>query len=1352
MGQGGIGRGFTLSVRRRTFNGYRLGALAAVLIVLSFFADAASADSGYLLHNSTNLGTRYGTWGTGFDCATCHVKTGTTNIKRIRTSLDNRPVVFKQPTSSGNGTIGVLGNDERTVFAEGSRNVCEVCHHQTVYHQYSASKLASLAHTQHKSNRKDCTQCHKHRSGFKPPVLGDCNGCHGYPPVSNSAYGGPSGMLSPPTYALGGTGNTPPANVGAHDRHRNKEGMECFTCHNNYRHGFSGNDIIEIGFKINSSNWRSFTGSVTNGTFTGTISGNFASNYAAAPNNPGTTVLRSPGVTTCSIYCHGDNWQEPSGKVGGAVSWTQGPLGACANAVCHGTTQANPPTPVLFGNVSTGAHKTHVGALNAPCTTCHDDYPNPHMVNGHVKWNLSGISADAKYKGFNTNSTATLATTAPYGDCTNIYCHSNVQSDTPSPGAGPATVFKPATWGGTRFSCDGCHGGGRGDAAPMVTGAHQKHISVYSFGCGDCHSGAGKDNPARHADRTIDVELNGTYGGSYDQVINQPGDGYGSCSATYCHSDGAGSTRSVGWGDAPLGCTACHGGDATAAPNDIRTNKHGAHINNPDLGTNFGCSVCHGKTVDSNSHVSNTASHVNKMGDYSGARAGRYMSADGSCTSYCHTDGKGQQNVAFTPGTGWKSGYQFPDCKGCHGNDPAGVFTSTAGEPNYATAGINQLRSNSHDKHMGGAGATVCTYCHSQTVTASGAITGNSHADGTINVAPGSGKDFAWLKSATEKSCSNISCHGAGSAKAYWGDTFPIDCTGCHGGNAATAESGKDLKSGSHGKHINNTGEIGRNLSCDACHGATVSGDRFIRNPALHGNSFVNLSGVMSSRDKTTCITAYCHTDGKGDAGRALAWGTTTLGCDGCHGAASGTGTFVSVAGEPNYANLGGLRANGHESHTRKLVLTGAASCTICHTNTVTLAGAAIQGAFSSHLNRRIDVDFNRANEATAVWDKTLRTCSNIACHSGQNATWGDASTAGCKVCHPNLAASGAHAAHIGDLWTNNQVTMYNYTANRSYGGVYRFGCTNCHPSIEAGNHRNNRVDVTLFKGKINGGYQVTLNNLANDDQTGYTKGSGTFTCELAYCHSNGRTSPTAGVPASGTPLTAGDYRQSPNWYGGAYAGNKCGMCHDNPPQYADQSHYVAQSSLGDNGSPPYKPSGHMVGIHFDFTAKGNRQNGFLGFSSSGSAAHGNPDLTTTIGCYICHNGIVDSSRIDTYAMYDDTTSNFRCANCHTTTSRTRLQPGAISDTRLHINGRKDVAFPNGSLLLKTKAQLSNVANALGWTRHGAYKAEDAFDSFDLALSTWQPTTKTCLTACHVNQPNITWGAKLTCVSCHANQ
>ncbi|SNB46000.1 CxxxxCH/CxxCH domain-containing protein [Geobacter sp. DSM 9736] len=1969
--------------------------LTVLLVTLGSVSSEAASP---LMHNSENTASgKYGTWGASYTCATCHSKGPTPNIKKVSpsipTSIGSRPVIFDRITSSRNDVTGVFGNDERTVYRQGSRNVCEVCHHRTIYHNYSASKLSSSTHAEHKSNRRDCMKCHSHKLGFRPPKAGSCTDCHGDPPLTPAE-------LSSNIY-----GSYPPADAGAHRQHRGDLRMACASCHNNYGHGLLGNDVIEFGFKIYSSTWPPFTGVISGGTITVTPYPDFNNDVVLAPGNPGTSLIKQPPVAekhevvTCSVYCHGDNWAIPSGRAPvEPISWTNGPLGDCSNAVCHGTTPANPPTP----SVATGAHGKHVGNLEYSCTKCHDDYPNPHMVNGHVKWNLSALSPAATYRGFNIHSTTTLATTEAYGDCSNVYCHSNVQSG--ANGTGGATVYSTVRWGGGLLNCDGCHGGKKSDAAPIDSGNHGKHISTYAYDCADCHTNSGSDLPAKHGNQNIEVAMPASYGGSYDQEVNPPANGYGSCSANYCHSDGNGTTKSATWGGT-LSCLGCHGGDA-ASGTPVVTGAHRQHVDNARIGSNYGCAECHANTVSGNETISSTALHVNKLRDYSGAKAGRdraacnnaychsdgkgtpgiavswtsgpaltncigchgadsaptfasaagepnyantgadtlkannhqrhmggvgsetcvychsstvtsagtiiagssthtnsirevragggktfdyelatktcsnischggpapikwgatlpvdctgchggnltsatpqttgkhaahmnnaavlgtnyacvvchaltvsddrtiadpafhgngfknytgrlaggrgsyttatgvcsaaychsdgkgtqnvpfdaangwksaaaldckgchgnssgsdfvsvagepnyastgagtpranshrnhvddgvatcvychgttvtgaggiisestthilnrsidvvagggktftyaagktcsnischggkgsydqvwgapvsadctgchgnnaassapiasgkhaahinnpglgvnyncaechaktinadertfadrslhgngffnysgtragsYAAAAGGCSaSYCHTDGKGRQNVAFTAANGWNSSATM-GCKGCHGNDPVfGHNTSVAGEPNYPNAGAGQPRANSHQRHMGGVGAGTCVYCHSNVVNPAGTlISGDLHTNRLIEVAPGGGKTFTW---GADKTCSNINCHGTGSSPAQWGQSFPSDCTGCHGNNIASANP---MASGKHAVHINNKSVLGSNYSCNVCHALTSNpDDRSIYDTSVHGNGFKNYTGGLAgSRNSYTlatgvCSASYCHSDGKGqqnvpfDAGNG--WkSAATLDCKGCHGnstaadfvsnagepnyASTGSGTaranshrnhvdsgaascvychgttvtgegaiiqdsathilnrsidvvagggktftwaadktcsnischggvgsytqtwgasvsadctgchgnnasssgvissgkhtahvnnpdlggnfncsechaktinsdertfssrdlhgngfinysgtragshapaaggcsasychtdgkgqqnvaftaangwnsavtytncigchgndpapaFAGVAGEPNYASAGGnvLRSNSHRSHTTA----GASTCDTCHNATVTAAGTAIKPG-SLHLDRNIDVNFNSA-KATATWNQLSRTCNNISCHSGSSAVWGDASSAGCKVCHGNLSA--AHSKHIGNLISSDAVTFYNFTAIRSSGQGIRIGCANCHPTDSA-KHRNGTVDLSINRGKSGGSYLNSLNlasadgiNIASSGITG-TSGSN-VSCALSYCHSNGKS----------TALTAGDFKASPNWYGPAPA-NRCGMCHDNPPQYAGQSHYVAASSLGDDGRPPYMDAGHMVGIHFDNVYKGDGANGFLGYSSGGDKAHGNPAVATTIGCYICHSGVVSSTQIDTYAMHG-TGSRYSCSNCHNASTRTPLQPGLITDTARHINGKKDVAFP--SLTFKTKAQLSNVANALGWSRNGSYKNAGSYDSMNLGTSTWDPATKTCLTACHVNQPNITWGASLRCFSCHANQ
>lgn len=1023
--------------------------------------------------------------------------------------------------------------------------------------------------------------------------------------------------------------------------------------------------------------------------------------------------------------------------------------GQCTNVLCHTDGKGNPPrinatwgSPTFNadcagchgGNadsaapITTDMHREHinqisVNGVNFGCVECHAQTVTADRSIGTLSNHLNQlVNYSGAKAGKNKNA------------CNNAYCHTN----------GKGVAGMSVNWaGGTPINnCNGCHGAASpadftanyGEPNYVTAGAgvpgansHKKHVAAGTGSCVYCHAGTVNANGTltgtNHLNRSIQVAPGGGENFGYP--------GGKSCSAITCHGAGA---PAATWGAIfPVECTGCHGGNAAIAPSDIKTGKHTQHINNAAInGANLGCVECHAQTVDSDRSIKNAALHPNKLVNYSGAKAGRNAA---TCnTAYCHTDGKGAAGVVVS----WTSGPAIDKCIGCHGAASPADFVSIYGEPNYLSSLGD--RANSHKKHVGTSGASTCVYCHAGTVAGDGKLFGTQHLNTKIDVSPGGGKGFTYPGG---KTCSNISCHGAGSPDAVWGATMPIDCTGCHGGNKDAVPN--DIKTGSHTQHINQASLNGVNYGCVECHAQTVNGDRSVINQGNHGNLLANYSGARAGKNSAACNASYCHSDGKGGVGMVVSWtgGTPINNCIGCHGMAS-PADFASIAGEPNYANEGPdkIRANSHLSHTKKLSLTGAASCQICHIETVATAGTTLLGN-ANHLNSNFNVKFN-TNFAglTADYNYTTKTCNTISCHGGGSPRWGDAASAGCNACHPN--PGGAHAAHIGNLLSAGMVSFYNFTANRSIGTFYRFGCANCHPATDAGTHRNGTVEIIMRKDKSGANKLVSLNNLITTDMGGFTKtASDNFTCETVYCHSNGRTVGTAEA------MKLEDYRRTPNWYGLPYTGNKCAMCHDNPPSYAGQSHYVAESSLGDNGVRPFAETGHMTGIHYMNTYVGNNKNGYLGYSSSGNKAHGNSALATTISCYICHSGIVSSTKIDTYAMYN-TSSEFRCATCHKATSRTPLQAGEITDTSRHINGTKDVEF--APITIKTKAQLSVAANALSWSRNNGYKADSSFDSADLRVATWNPQNKSCLTACHVNQLNITWGGQLKCVSCHANQ
>ncbi|SNB45999.1 CxxxxCH/CxxCH domain-containing protein [Geobacter sp. DSM 9736] len=1226
--------------------------IALLTLVATWDGTAGAVD---LLHNSADTGSTKWPQGWGvpggkygeFTCQTCH-QPGAPNIKNVRGTI-RTPNGENWPNGASSVTVSFLNTSsmgqDRGGHADSNR-ICEVCHSKVQFHNSdTANNTGGL---EHPTPQAKCTSCHYHNTGFKAA----CGGCHGNPPTT-AEVGGDYGLIGTPRPSNA----MAPGLVGAHATHTQARAMVCDTCHyisNGTVKMPNLSNTIDIGFF-------GFGGKITHGTYIPYSSSNRGYRFSSGTVN--TTVAAAVNVygnsNICSnVYCHGGGVYEGSTEIkapltGGtntAPRWDAANQNSCGS--CHGTTSANPPT--MGSHVK---HSASTGGYGFSCDLCHPVSGDNSHVQGNVRWAMKTtdprIGNEAAYDGLASGSTGDLAPSASYRQCSNVTCHSD--------GKGGAGRITP-TWGASLPSdCSACHGGTSGGNR-IATGAHYAHIegTKGNYTCERCHintmnpAGDNTLNPATgtqyHVNGTTEVTYN-----SFNSSTIYSGE---TCSNVYCHSFGTAATApfrvmsTATWsGTLPANCTGCHGG-AGATSSRFRvmsTGRHQKHMRGTSFAAantyySYSCSDCHNTTVSGNTTVTNPGNHINY-----------------------------QIEVAFAPTYG-------------------GTYPSSGHAP-----GVDATRTCAN------------VYCHSNAQTGGQAGT-------------------------------TLRFRNLTGSKTWYGTSGSLGCTGCH--NYSSNSAGL---SGKHGVHVSATinPSIGTGISCYECHAQTRTSTGW-NDRNKHADRFINYSGTKAGGQANlnvatgVCSTVFCHSDGKGvfKSLTSAGWfSSTTLNCTGCHGSDAAP-AFVSVAGEPNYATAGGnaLRSNSHRTHSAA----GASTCDTCHTNTVTTTGTAIKSG-GLHLDRFIDVNFNTA-KATASWDALTRTCNNISCHGGANAAWGDPSSAGCNVCHASLSAT--HAKHIGDLISSRSVTFYNFTAIRSAGSAVRIGCANCHPT-DLGKHRNGTVDLTINRSKAGASYITTL-NLATADGIGVA-GSGiagttgaNVNCLLSYCHSSGKS----------TALAAPDFKASPDWYGTPPA-NRCGMCHDNPPQYAGQSHYVAASTMGDNGTLPVRDSGHMVGIHYRNTYRGSGQNGFLGYSSSGDMAHGNPAYATTVGCYICHSGIVSSTQVDTYAMHGSG-GKFDCSRCHTASTRTPLQPGLITDTARHINGKKDVAFP--ALTFKTKAQLSNVANALGWTRNGSYKTAGSYDSMDLGTSTWDPATKTCLTACHVNQPGITWGGALKCVSCHANQ
>ncbi|TWJ33014.1 CxxxxCH/CxxCH domain c-type cytochrome [Geobacter argillaceus] len=1272
-----------------------------------------------LTHNSLNTNSTYwsgnGGWGvTGgkygqFTCTTCHNKT-TTNIKRVNQSMATfigvstttpKSIVFNNVTGFGNDAGGHLT----------SQRICEVCHTQTKYHRYNTTGQTELNHQQ--ANNTDCLLCHPHNTAFAP----SCGTCHGYPPAS--ATPGPGGLASPATGAL------PATKSGAHTAH-NALSMKCETCHNAYngaQHNTPTYKKIELGFAINNTNWTTFgTTPVTTGTYNGQLNANLTNGYTWNTNSVGTTINQSAGTSTCSLYCHGSTL---TGGSASTADWsvTDGTQKACG--ACHGTTAASAPTA--------GSHTRHAGnnagGLSLTCDKCHGSITSNAHVNGSVGWDLTALSGTAS-RGYTpsggslavSGGTGNLAPSVAYGTCSNIYCHSNVQSPN---GTGGATSYKTPTWGSGPLpsDCTGCHYGLATAFTPMSSGTHRKHIAIYSYQCSDCHNGAGSGT-AKHADGNIDVSFNTTWGASaaYSQAVNTPGNGFGTCSNVSCHI-----STTPTWGSTlPTDCTGCHGNETTSST--ALSGAHTNHLNKSTTGGGFKCKDCHAATITNtdNRTLANRTVHANGYINYTGANAGHSTVATGShvscATFYCHSNGKG---TYLTPPT-WTSGSVL-SCNGCHGT------TTAQGFPDYVSGGAGAYTANSHQKHN--PAATDCYKCHRTTASATAGqlVSGsNDHLDRTVNARlsnfNGTFSTYSGAYSTSAKTCSATYCHGGANTTPAWGNVGSTNCTSCHSANSSLP--------GAHGIHYastavstgsyynysgNQSTTTTYRFTCGSCHsgakGAVHAGGAANANGAAqvffaftsatmkgsysYGTLAGNDKGFNYSAGGTGCNTTYCHSNGQGGNGlTSVAWSTTasTGTCVQCHDTKQTGATATGLSGK-------------HDKHMNPtnngiIGLNNGFSCIDCHGKTVrnntTIADK------TKHVNKFVDFSSVRGG-GSAKYAAGTKQCSNIYCHSNGNPgalvyvnpqAWNSTQTLSCNGCHgtsgfgaPDYANGGAgtatansHPAHVTKLNITNTT-----------------GCATCHVKTADLATANKFKDYTAASYHLNGSPNVIFNALGG--KTGTWSGS---TCSATYCHG------TAASPAWGSAsLACNACHSANNVLPGAhgihyasttvaasyltYSGNvsstsayrfSCGSCHS-----------AAKGAIHANG--PANANG-VAQVFFAFTSatmKGSYSYGTLAGSDNGfNYSAGGTGCNTTY----CHSNGQGGNGLTSVA-WSTTASTGTCVQCHDTKQTGTTATGLSGKHDKHMNSTNNgmIGLNNGFNCVDCHAKtVSNNTTIADKTKH----------------------------------------------------
>ena len=1314
----------------------------------TFSTTAALSDP--LLHNSINLGNTYwsgnGGWGVAggkygeFTCATCHNR-DSTNIKRVVESIPAtigtavlKPVKFNNVTAFGNDAGGHTT----------SQRICAVCHTQTAVHKYNQT-TGELNHKN--ANLTDCTSCHAHGKSFGA----SCNSCHGYPPLNASL--GTDGLAIPATGVLAS------GQAGAHAVHVNVRSMTCETCHQGYTGNPMGNGDIEFGFNINQGTIAGFKG-----TFNG---GSFASKTPYAPYSSNakftdTTVNMAAGNNnTCSnLYCHG-GYTGSNGSVT-APSWTAGATAKACGA-CHGSNQTTPPT--------SGNHVRHTGTaagnMGIACISCHGTLPadNAH-VNGNVVTKLdpaSKLRASATYKGFANQSSAALS----YGTCA-VYCHSTVQNATATAVATPTVT---PTWGDPAFvSCDtsACHGN------PPANTNHAAHVDA-GYDCNVCHSAAGKDT-AKHADYNIDVTFSGVAGsGTYSQATNTPGNGFGTCSATYCHS---GATSAPTWNGSalPADCTGCHGNEVTAATK--LSGAHNAHMNNATQGGVFTCSSCHAPTINNpdNRTITTSTYHVNGMLNYSGLYAGKVQTCS---TFYCHSNGKGGAPVTALPT--WNSGTTL-GCNGCHG-----TTGNTSGMPSPDAVGVN-----SHLKHLPTQDTTKCVYCHRTTVNGTNAvIAGSQHINKARDVRfskPNTFTNNSGAYNAGNKTCSTSYCHGSAASDA-WGTAGPLACNKCHDSSNALP--------GAHGIHYNTatvtTGLYGAipgtssqsatayQFACSACHGTLTSAHAdFPKTAVSDATIFFGFSSAGRGANANTayvrqasgltdtkgydwtnggngnCAATYCHSNGRGSNGvsTTVNWGITArvASCDTCHGTSATTIAGSNPATTPN------MLSGAHKAHISNTSTGGSFACIDCHSNTLSGATTIAANAYNKHVNKFVDY--------SGVYAGKTKTCSTFYCHSNGKGgapvtalpTWNSGTTLGCNGCHgttgntsgmpsPDAVGVNSHVKHLPSQDTTKCVYCHDTTVNG----------TN---AVIAGNaHINNARDVRFSKPSSYTNYSGAYN-------------AGARTCSTTYCHG------TAASDAWGTagPLT-------------------CNKCHDssNALPGAHGIHYnTATVTTGLYGAIPGTSSqsatayqfacsachGTDTNAHADYPKTAvSDANIFFGFSSAGRGATANTayvrqasGLTDTKGydwtnggngncaATYCHSNGRGSNGVSTTVNWGITARVASCDTCHGTSATTIAGSNPATTPNMLSGAHKAhiASISTGGSFACIDCHANTLSGATTIAANAYNKHVNKFVDYS---GVYAGRNKTCSNIyCHstgkgtfVNPPTWSSATTLDCSGCHGS-
>ncbi|MFA4835455.1 MAG: CxxxxCH/CxxCH domain-containing protein [Dehalococcoidia bacterium] len=307
----------------------------------------------------------------------------------------------------------------------------------------------------------------------------------------------------------------------------------------------------------------------------------------------------------------------------------------------------------------------------------------------------------------------------------------------------------------TIVSCVGCHGykATFGDGTARNTpdgqfqGSHNEHVVTYSKTCSVCHTVPAGETSAyfNHRNGTVQIaatlDSSGTNAGTYSRPSFPQANSFapGTCSNTYCHSNGTSATVPAGsipnnttttWG----GTTACNGCHAVGGAADGRpfyaggSPKANAHQAATHLSKT--CDICHNSvTYSAGVYTPNTTLHVNVAYNINSGMT--YTPGTAALGGTCATPGSSCHGSVNWGGT--------VDCISCHVNaqDDGIAPTRRAITAEFGMAWSHKRTASTSATYPTAAGVAKkydCCVCHMEGTAATGAVNPTYHKNNAVDL------------------------------------------------------------------------------------------------------------------------------------------------------------------------------------------------------------------------------------------------------------------------------------------------------------------------------------------------------------------------------------------------------------------------------------------------------------------------------------------------------------------------------------------------------------------------------------------------------------------------------------------